>query len=340
MSDAILVLDRLNVSYQLDSSRKVQVVHDLSLEVGRGEVVGIVGESGSGKSTLGLSIPRLLPSNGRIESGQVLFRGQDMTRMDRDALQQVRGRGLAMIFQDPSASLNPTFSIATQMIDVQKAHLRRAGPKYGTKELRSRAVAALASVGIPDAADRINDYPYQFSGGMLQRVMIAMAMLLEPDLLIADEPTSALDVTLQAQILHLLRRLNRERSTSILLITHDLGVVSRICTKVVVMYAGRVVETAPIDEVFAHPKHPYTRALLRALPTTGRRGKMLMAIPGGPPRLTNLPDGCKFVERCSYAVDQCHQDEPPLESLGRGTVRCWLADRIQAESLYSDGVVS
>lgn len=326
MSDVVLSLEQVHVRYRLDAQRHVEVVHDVSLEIEAGEFVGIVGESGSGKSTLGLAIPGLLPINGDMWSGEIQFQGRNVASMGRRELQDIRGPGLAMIFQDPMASLNPTYRIGTQLVDVQRAHLP-PGRRPRIRDLRRRAIDMLAEVGIPEPDQRIDDYPYQFSGGMQQRVMIAMAALLRPAVVIADEPTSALDVTLQGQILELLENLRKNFGTSILIITHDLGVVSQTCNRLMVMYAGRLMESADVADMFETPLHPYTQALLKSMPSAARRGEPLEPIPGSPPRLTLLPPGCKFSDRCTHAEDVCRQEEPALMKVGRSEVRCFLYDR-------------
>ena len=326
MSQPLLEIDQLRVRYRLGRDRFVDVLQDVSLEVEPGQILGIVGESGSGKSTLGLALPRLLPANGEISGGRVLFKGRDVGALKADDLRALRGAGIGMIFQDPSASLNPTYRIGTQLVDAQRAHLgsRRRSPSK--RELRRRAIDMLAEVGIADPDRRIDEFPHQFSGGMLQRVMIALVALLRPAVVIADEPTSALDVTLEVQILKLLDRLRRETGTSILLITHDLVVVSEICTDVVVMYAGRAVEYASAPQLFAQPRHPYTRALMNAIPSRQRRGRPLESIGGGPPRLTELPPGCKFSPRCAHAAAVCTAAEPALVGAASERVRCLIHD--------------
>ena len=325
MTNKLLQLRDLSVGYRLDSRRMIEVVHDVSFDIEAGEIVGVVGESGSGKSSLGLAIPRLLPSNGTILGGQILFEGEDLRTTDRRRLRHIRGPRIAMIFQDPATSLNPTHRIGSQLIDVQRAH---KGPSDGSRsgQLRKRAIEMLGKVGIPDPEERIGHYPHQLSGGMLQRVMIAMAALLNPLLLIADEPTSALDVTLQAQILRLLVTLRDETGTAVILITHDLGVVSHVCDRSVVMYAGRLVERASIANLFNRPLHPYTRGLLKALPSPERRGTRLTSIEGAPPRPTMLPPGCKFAPRCPFVADVCTKTEPDLLRVGSSDVRCYLYD--------------
>jgi peptide/nickel transport system ATP-binding protein len=323
VSEPLVRVEGLEVSYHVRGG-SLKALSDISFDVQPGEIVGVVGESGCGKSTLSSALLRLLPPNGEITSGRVLLRDVDLLGLSAEQMRQLRGTELVMIFQDPLTSLNPTFTIGTQMLDVQRAHLRRGGSNAG--ELRRRAMEMLEQVGIPDAADCIGDYPHQFSGGMRQRIMIATALMLQPSLLIADEPTSALDVTLEAQILELLRRLRTTHGTAILFVSHDLGVIAQICDRVVVMYAGRAVEQADVASIFEHPRHPYTRALLAAIPSHRRRGDPLASIPGRVPSLSALPPGCKFVERCPHARTVCREHEPELKRANGGEVRCFIYD--------------
>ncbi len=316
----VLEVDGLSVAYYT-RRRPLEALHDVSIAVRPGEIVGIVGESGCGKSTLALALMGLLPPNGEIRSGRIVYEGRDLLALREEERRRLRGSGIAMIFQDPLTSLNPTFTIGTQLIDVQRAH--RRGER---RELRRRAVGILEQVGIPDAASRLNDFPHQFSGGMRQRIMIAMALLLEPALMIADEATSALDVTLEAQILALLRRLRDERGTAILFVSHDLGVVAQVCDHVVVMYAGRTVEEGDVFSLYARPLHPYTQALLAAVPSRARRGQRLETIPGRVPSLSRLPQGCKYVDRCPYAQPVNREREPRYVEYDGRRVRCNIYD--------------
>jgi peptide/nickel transport system ATP-binding protein len=329
----LLEVEGLGISYHVRGG-SLQALTDVSFAVEPGEIVGVVGESGCGKSTLSSALMQLLPPNGDISSGSVSLRGRDLSSLTGDEMRDLRGRELAMIFQDPLTSLNPVFTIGRQMVDVQRAHRRDAS----RAELRKRAVELLGDVGIPDAADRLGDYPHQFSGGMRQRIMIAMALLLEPALLIADEPTSALDVTLEAQIVELLRRLRESHGTAILFVSHDLGVVSHLCDRVMVMYAGRAVEQGTAEQIFGRPRHPYTQALLAAVPSARSRGARLATIPGRVPSLSALPSGCAFHPRCPLAQDACRSEIPRDLTLEDGArVRCHIYD---PESSYrSEAVV-
>ncbi|HEM47042.1 MAG TPA: ABC transporter ATP-binding protein, partial [Alphaproteobacteria bacterium] len=290
-------------------------------EVNRGEIVGIVGESGCGKSTVASAVMRLLPPNGEISGGQILLHGEDLARLGQGEMRQLRGRDMSMIFQDAMTSLNPVFRIDQQMIDAQRAHMTSLSER-SDRALRGRAVQMLDRVGIPDAAQRIREYPHQFSGGMRQRIMIAMALLSSPTLLVADEPTSALDVTLEAQILELICDLRDEFGTALLYITHDLGVVARLCDRVIVMYAGHIVESGDVFSIFDAPRHPYTQALLRSHPSHNEREHRLRTIPGRVPSLRDLPAGCKFAPRCELARDVCACTEPEYWRVGKQAVLC------------------
>jgi oligopeptide/dipeptide ABC transporter ATP-binding protein len=317
---ALLEVDGLSVVYHT-RRRPLEALHDVTVSVRPGEIVGIVGESGCGKSTLALALMGLLPPNGETRGGRIVYEGRDVLGLREEERRRLRGSGMAMIFQDPLTSLNPTFSIGTQLVDVQRAH--RRGER---RELRQRASAMLEQVGIPDAASRLDDFPHEFSGGMRQRIMIAMALLLEPAIIIADEATSALDVTLEAQILALLRRLRDERGTAILFVSHDLGVVAQICDRVVVMYAGRTVEEGDVFSLYERPLHPYTQALLATVPSRARRGQRLDTIPGRVPSLSRLPPGCKFADRCEYAQPVNREREPRYVEYDDRRVRCNIYD--------------
>jgi oligopeptide transport system ATP-binding protein len=299
----------------------VQAVDDISFAVDKGQTLGIVGESGCGKSVTALSIMGLIPKPpAKIAGGQVLFEGKDLTELNDRQLQNVRGRQIAMIFQDPMTSLNPTFKIGTQITETLRRHY-----EISKEDARKRAVELLEEVRIPRAAERLDDYPHRFSGGMRQRVMIAIALSCNPKLLIADEPTTALDVTIQAQILDLLDELRREHDMAMILITHDMGVVAETADDIAVMYAGQIVEYTNSLELFDHPEHPYTEALLGALPQIEgdereiREGR-LTSIPGRPPDLINPPVACRFAPRCPYAhyEDSCSREQPPLREIRSG----------------------
>ncbi len=290
----------------------VPAVDGVSLSVARGKTLGIVGESGCGKSMLSLSVMRLVPQPGRIAAGKVVFDGQDVLALDAAGLRGLRGNRIAMIFQEPMTSLNPVFTVGDQIMEAMRAHDRRAS----AGELRSRAAAALDRVRIPAAARRLDDYPHQMSGGMRQRVMIAMALSCGPDLLIADEPTTALDVTVQAQILDLLRDLQAQTGMAIILITHDLGVVAEMADEVAVMYAGRVVERASGTAIFDDPQHPYTLGLLGSIPRVEETRERLLAIEGAVPAPFALPTGCRFNPRCVFRAARCMEVDPALLPLG------------------------
>jgi len=290
----------------------VPAVDGVSLSVARGKTLGIVGESGCGKSMLSLSVMRLVPSPGRIAAGRVVFDGQDLLTLPNQGMRAIRGNRIGMIFQEPMTSLNPVFTVGDQITEAMRAHDRHASKA----DLRTRAVAALDRVRIPAAARRFDEYPHQMSGGMRQRVMIAMALSCDPDLLIADEPTTALDVTVQAQILDLLRDLQAQSGMAIILITHDLGVVAEMADEVAVMYAGRVVERASGTAIFDDPQHPYTLGLLGSIPRIEETRSRLLAIEGSVPAPFALPAGCRFHPRCVFAADECTRVDPALRALG------------------------
>jgi len=292
----------------------VRAVRDVSFSAEKGETLGIVGESGSGKSVTCYSLMRLIPQPpGRIEGGQALFDGVDLLNCPQPQLRAIRGKRVAMIFQDPMTSLNPYLRIEEQIIEPLLIHER-----VGRAEAVKRALKALEDVGVPDAAKRIRSYPHEFSGGMRQRVMIAMALITRPELLIADEPTTALDVTVQAQILELIKKMQRELGTAVIFISHDLGIVAGFCQRVLVMYAGRVVESAPTDPLFYRPKHPYNRALQKSIPALQPKGADLYTIAGMPPDLSKPIDGCAFAPRCEFAADACRTGEMVLREVDRG----------------------
>ena len=303
----LLSVERLETQFAT-SQGVLRAVDGISFTIERGEVLGLVGESGCGKSVTSLSIMRLVPPPGRIAAGRVLLEGEDLLAKDVEAMRQVRGARIAMVFQEPMTSLNPVFSIGDQ---ISAAVLAHGSPSR--REAWIRTVEMLESVQIPAALQRARDFPHQLSGGLRQRAMIAMALAAGPALLIADEPTTALDVTIQAQILDLLRRLQAERGMAVLLITHDLGVVAELCHRVAVIYAGRIVEMAPVDRLFSRPLHPYTRGLLQCLPHPSRFGLPLTSIEGVPPDLRRPDAGCRFAARCPLAVADCRRAVPGLK---------------------------
>lgn len=311
----------------------VRAVDGVSFYLDRGELLGLVGESGCGKSITALSIMRLIAPPGRIVEGEILFDGRDLMALSNAEMRDVRGNDIAMIFQDPMTSLNPVFTVGEQIAEALRLHRN-----LSRQEARRAAVAAMREVSIPDPALRVHEYPHQLSGGMRQRVMIAMALACDPKLLIADEPTTALDVTIQAQILELLNELRHTRDLAILLITHDLGVVAEVADRVAVMYTGKLVEESPVDELFARPRHPYTEGLLRSVPKlTARdvtRSERLQTIEGVVPKPTKLPSGCHFEPRCPYRMPRCREEQIPLYPVGASvTVRCVLYDPAAAREM-------
>ncbi|HZT48572.1 MAG TPA: ABC transporter ATP-binding protein [Hyphomicrobiaceae bacterium] len=294
-------------------------VDGVSFDIAAGEVLGVVGESGAGKSLTGAAIIGLLEPPGRIAGGEVHLGGRRIDNLPPEEMRKMRGKRIGMVFQDPLTSLNPLYRIGEQIIETIRTHLR-----VSEAEARERAVALLQEVGIQGARARIDSYPHAFSGGMRQRVVLALALCAEPDLLIADEPTTALDVSIQAQIIALLKRLCRERGTAVMLITHDMGVIAETADRVAVMYAGRIVEIGPVRDVIKHPHHPYTRGLMGAIPTTGGQASRLVQIPGAMPRLGSIPSGCAFHPRCSHAFDRCRTERPEIMPAGDSKAACWL----------------
>lgn len=301
----------------------VRAVDGVDLWVDEGEVLGLVGESGCGKSVTAYSVMRLVSPPGRIESGEILFRGKNLLKVSQREMHQVRGSQIAMIYQEPMSSLNPLLRVGTQIMEAVTMHMHKT-----KREALELAVDMLRAVGIPDPERRVRDYPHQLSGGMRQRVMIAMGMVCNPRLMIADEPTTALDVSIQAQILDLLRKLVRETNAAVMLITHDMAVVAETADRVAVMYTGKVVEQADVKTLFTSPAHPYTQGLLASIPDVSRavpENRILPAIPGTVPSLLNLPAGCSFRSRCAKSVGKCGREAPPLFGLHPGhDVRCWL----------------
>lgn len=301
---------------------EVKAVRGISFDVNEGEVLGIVGESGSGKSVTSLSIMGLLQYPGRVVDGEILLNGEDILTYSKDQMRKVRGKEIAMIFQDPMTSLNPVYTIGNQVMEMILEH-----EKMTKREARARAIEMLKLVGIPAAEKRIDSYPHEFSGGMRQRVMIALALSCNPKLLIADEPTTALDVTIQAQILNLIKKLNRQFGMTTMLITHDLGVVATVCDKVAVMYGGLIMEYGTADEIFYHPRHPYTMGLLGSIPhVDGGEKRRLIPIDGTPPDLINPPKGCPFSTRCKYCMNICTREQPPYFAEDKHRTMCWMLD--------------
>lgn len=322
MSDVVLEICDLKTHFFTDDG-EIPAVDGVSLKVRKGEIVGVVGESGSGKSVTSLSVMQLLPSKiGRIVDGEINFKGENLANVSPRRMRKIRGNEIAMIFQEPMTSLDPLFTIGNQLKEAIQNH-----QKVNKKEAREKSIELLKLVGIPRAEAIVDEYPHQLSGGMRQRVMIAIAMSCDPELLIADEPTTALDVTIQAQILDLMRKLNTEKDMGILLITHDLGVVAEMCDRVVVMYAGQVVEEGTVREILKDPKHPYTEGLIRSLPKMDEKNQELYSIPGTVPRPKLGRTGCRFAQRCEYAFDRCFSESPELFSLEQDrSSRCFLND--------------
>ena len=319
--DVLLKVDSLRTEFFSSKKSSVTAVDKVSFEIYKGEILGLVGESGCGKSVTSLSIMRLLKDTpGKVTHGKVVLDGIDLLTASDAEIRNIRGGRMSMIFQEPMSALNPSMRIDRQMIETICLHT-----DMSKDEARRHAADMLGKVGIPDPPRVLKNYPHQLSGGMSQRVMIAMALSCDPQLLIADEPTTALDVTIQAQILDLMKKLQKEDQSSILLITHDLGVVAEMCTRVIVMYAGKIVEEAPVQQLFASPTHPYTQGLIASVPKLGAGVKVLPSIPGSVPDLASMPTGCRFAPRCKYATDKCRAQEPELKTVGENQrCRCWL----------------
>lgn len=318
--DNLLIVNNLKTNF-LTSNGIVKAVRGVNFSIGHGETVGVVGESGCGKSVTMLSIMKLLDENAAITADSIIFEGIDLMKKDSKYMRGVEGNKIGMVFQDPLTSLNPLFTVGNQLMEPLRIH-----KKLSKNEARERAINLLQLVGIPSAENRLKQYPHEFSGGMRQRVMIAMAMSCNPSLLIADEPTTALDVTIQAQILDLMRDLQEKSTTSIILITHDLGVISSMCSRILVMYGGLIVEEGNIDDIFYNTAHPYTKGLLNSIPkTTGKKREKLIPIHGSPPDLLNPPIGCPFTGRCKYAMKICKDHLPELIQVADGhKSSCWL----------------
>ena len=319
MAEPLLKVSGLRTHFYTEEG-VVKAVDGVDFEIPRGGILGIVGESGCGKSITSLSIMRLVAQpQGKIIDGQILFNGEDLLKKSDEEMRKIRGNRIALISQDPMTSLNPVLTIGDQIMEAIILH-----QNVSKAEARKKAVEMLDRVGIPSPANRLDDYPHQFSGGMRQRVVIAIALCCEPDLLIADEPTTALDVTIQAQILDLMREIRDQRNSAIVLITHDMGVVAEMCDYVAVMYAGKVVEYADVHTLFKNPRHPYTQGLLNSIPKLGERKERLEPIEGQPPNLVKLPQGCSFGPRCKHYMTRC-REVPALDTVEQGhLVRCWL----------------
>jgi peptide/nickel transport system ATP-binding protein len=328
----VLEVEHLQVDFHTRRGR-VQAIRDVSFTIGRGETLGLVGESGSGKSVTAQALLGMIELPGQIVGGDVRWKGESLVRGPNVAatIERVRGREIAMVFQDPMTSLDPVFTIGSQMTEVIRRHR-----KLDRKAARARAIELLDMVGISNPAQRVKQYPFEMSGGMRQRVLIAMALACEPELLVADEPTTALDVTIQAQILDLLADLQRRLGVAVLLITHDLGVVAGVCDRVAVMYAGKIVEDASAADLYSHPAHPYSVGLLRSTPRVDVVLDRLVAIEGAPPDLRRAPVGCAFAARCPHAIDQCRSEQPQLEPFGESgdrSVACFRAAALQLEEV-------
>lgn len=319
MSETILKVEDLKTSF-MTSSGEVQAVRGVSFEVHKGEILGIVGESGSGKSVTSMSILRLLADTARIKNGKIEFEGTDLTKVSDKQMREIRGQKIAMVFQDPMSSLNPLIPVGKQVAEMIHVH----HPEMKRDELQAATLELFREVRIPEAEKRLKSYPHEFSGGMRQRVMIAMAIINHPAILIADEPTTALDVTIQAQILDIMRRL-KGSSGSLMLITHNLGIVAEICEEVVVMYAGRAIERGTLKAIFDNPLHPYTQGLMASVPTMRSEKKPLYTIPGTVPTVYDFKEGCRFADRCQHCTEECRTKIPPVKRVGEDhIVQCWM----------------
>ena len=324
MSQADPLLEVRNLRVEFPTRQRTLVaVDDVSFEIAPGEILGVVGESGAGKSLTGMAIIGLLDPPGRIAAGEVRLEGQRIDNLPREELRRIRGRRIGAIFQDPLTSLNPLYTIGEQLVETVLTHL-----PVSSAEARERSLALLAEVGIPSPEQRIGHYPHQFSGGMRQRVVIALAIAAEPKLIVADEPTTALDVSIQAQIITLLKRLARNHGTAVMLITHDMGVIAETADRVAVMYAGRLAEIGPVRHIIHQPRHPYTAGLMSSIPRVGNQRDRLAQIEGSMPRLTAIPAGCAFNPRCPRRITRCAEARPELLVAGETRAACWL---------YSDG---
>ena len=319
MSENILSVQNLHPSVHTDKG-EVKAVNGVTFNLEKGKILGIVGESGSGKSVTAYSIMRILEKNGRITEGKILYKGQDIAEFSEKQMREFRGKCCSIIFQDPMTSLNPVFTVGNQLREAIELHTDRKG-----KEAEARAIEMLTLVGVNEPEKRVKQYPYELSGGMRQRVMIAMALACEPDILIADEPTTALDVTIQAQILELMQSLQKKLGMAIIMVTHDLGVIADMCDEIIVMYGGRVCERGTAEDIFYRPHHEYTKGLLRSIPNVDRIGEKLIPIPGTPINLLNMPKGCAFCPRCEEAMKICIEEQPPEMQMPDGHfASCWL----------------
>ena len=319
MSENILSVQNLHTSFHTDKG-EVKAVNGVTFNLEKGKILGIVGESGSGKSVTAYSIMRILEKNGRITEGKILYKGQDIAEFSEKQMREFRGKCCSIIFQDPMTSLNPVFTVGNQLREVIELHTDRKG-----KEAEARAIEMLTLVGVNEPEKRVKQYPYELSGGMRQRGMIAMALACEPDILIADEPTTALDVTIQAQILELMQSLQKKLGMAIIMVTHDLGVIADMCDEIIVMYGGRVCERGTAEDIFYRPHHEYTKGLLRSIPNVDRIGEKLIPIPGTPINLLNMPKGCAFCPRCEEAMKICIEEQPPEMQMPDGHfASCWL----------------
>ena len=319
MSENILSVQNLHTSFHTDKG-EVKAVNGVTFNLEKGKILGIVGESGSGKSVTAYSIMRILEKNGRITEGKILYKGQDIAEFSEKQMREFRGKCCSIIFQDHMTSLNPVFTVGNQLREAIELHTDRKG-----KEAEARAIEMLTLVGVNEPEKRVKQYPYELSGGMRQRVMIAMALACEPDILIADEPTTALDVTIQAQILELMQSLQKKLGMAIIMVTHDLGVIADMCDEIIVMYGGRVCERGTAEDIFYRPHHEYTKGLLRSIPNVDRIGEKLIPIPGTPINLLNMPKGCAFCPRCEEAMKICIEEQPPEMQMPDGHfASCWL----------------
>ncbi len=314
------VIDVRNLKVEFPGRRgTVTALSDISLSIRRGEILGVVGESGAGKSMTGLAIQGLLEKPGRIADGEIWLGSRRIDQLDDRAMESIRGREIGAIFQDPLTSLNPLFTVGAQLVETIRQHL-----PLSKRDAKARAVQLLRDVGIPSPEERVDHHPHQFSGGMRQRVVIALALAASPKLIIADEPTTALDVSIQAQIISLLRKLCKEKQTAVMLVTHDMGVIAEAADRVAVLYAGRLIEVGPVEQVLHAPRHPYTQGLMASIPSLGARVERLNQIDGAMPRLDAIPPGCAFNPRCGFSGPRCLRERPELEAVGDGASACWM----------------